>query len=153
LPAYTLPVPQSYRRRDVLYSLRPASSTIFSQFWFANHQTSSAPDSKQQQQQQQKKKTKNTAGNGNGVKCGVFIRPELSAHDQVKLKRSFDRLLREDSDDKNTSEMGLGRLEFGYPFKAVRLALISSQPPPPHPRWPACMRRDLPSCMKLQPYC
>ncbi|KAI5857827.1 hypothetical protein BZA05DRAFT_415213 [Tricharina praecox] len=70
-----------------------------------------------------KKKTNvvvNGNGNGNGIKHDVSIRSELSVRDQVKLKRSFDQLLRDITEDQSTSEMGLGRLEFGYPFKTAR---------------------------------
>jgi hypothetical protein len=47
------------------------------------------------------------------------VRSKLSLEDQLKLKDSFDQPLQDITLDPNTSEMGLGRLEFGYPFKPV----------------------------------
>jgi len=133
LPAYTS---QSYRRCYVLYSLCPALSPFSLSFGLLITKQSRSDSTK----------TKANVVNGNGIKHDVSIRTELSVHDQVKLKHSFDQLLRGITENQNTAEMGLGRLEFGYPFKAVRW-------PSSLPRWPAYMHRGLPSCMKLQPYC
>lgn len=59
----------------------------------------------------------------------IPIQDKLSEEDRLNLKECFDQLLRDVKQESKVGDMGLGRLEFGYPFKVVSQGNAKSKKP------------------------